>query len=310
MPQPASRPLIVDCDPGVDDCMALFLASASPEFDLKAICTVAGNVRVETCTANALGALALAGRGDVPVYQGCTSPLKVDPVFADHIHGESGLGRATLPPPERAPEAVNAVDWLIETLRAAEAPVTLAILGPMTNLATALTRAPDITAGIAEIVIMGGADIEGGNITPHAEFNFYADPHAAQIVLACGRPKTVIGLDTTLQLRCTPARMNRLMAIGSPPALAGWDMMEHVNEIYGEVYGAEGAALHDPCVPLYLLRPDLFTAEPAQIAALTDGERRGHSAVTRNSPDANALWTTGIDAEAAFDFLLERIARL
>ena len=290
--------------------MALFLAAASPELDLKAVCTVAGNVRVETCTANALGALALAGRGDVPVFAGCESPLKVEPVFADHIHGESGLGRAILPPPRRAAEATDAADWLIETLRTADAPLTLAITGPATNLATALSRAPDITAGIAEIVIMGGADIEGGNITPHAEFNFYADPHAARIVLACGRPITVIGLDTTLQLRCTPARMDRLKAIGSPPALAGWDMMEHVNAIYGEIYGAEGAALHDPCVILYLLRPDLFDAEPVRIAALTEGEMRGHSSVTRGSADANALWVTRIGAEAAFDFLLERIARL
>ena len=290
--------------------MALFLAAASPELDLKAVCTVAGNVRVETCTANALGALALAGRGDVPVFAGCESPLKVDPVFADHIHGESGLGRAILPPPRRAAEPIDAVSSLIETLRTADMPLTLAITGPATNLATARSRAPDITAGIAEIVIMGGADSEGGNITPHAEFNFYADPHAARIVLACGRPITVIGLDTTLQLRCTPARMDRLKAIGSPPALAGWDMMEHVNAIYGEIYGAEGAALHDPCVILYLLRPDLFEAEPVRVAVLTEGEMRGHSSVTRGSADANALWVTGIDAQAAFDFLLERIARL
>lgn len=290
--------------------MALFMAAASPEFDLKAVCTVAGNVRVETCTANALGALALAGRTDVPVFQGCEHPLQVEPAFADHIHGESGLGRAVLPPAERVVDGMHAVDWLIDTLRRTETPVTLAILGPMTNLATALTRAPDIVAGIDELVIMGGADIEGGNITPHAEFNCYADPHAAQIVLTTPLRKTVIGLDTTLQLRCTPSRMERLKAIGSPVALAGWDMMEHVNEIYGEVYGAEGAALHDPCVIVYLLRPELFTAAPARLTALTEGEKRGHSSVTVNSPDANGIWTTGIDAEAAFDLVLERIARL
>lgn len=310
MPHAAPRPLIIDCDPGVDDCMALFTAAASSEFDLIAVCTVAGNVRVETCTANALGALALAGRGDVPVFAGCSRPLEVEPVFADHIHGESGLGRAVLPPPKRAAEPVHAVSWLIETLRAADRPVTLAITGPATNLAAALTRAPDIVSGISEIVIMGGADKEGGNITPHAEFNFYADPHAAQIVLTRAPAKTVIGLDTTLQLRCTPARMERLSAIGSPAARAGREMMAHVNAVYGEVYGAEGAALHDPCVILYLLRPDLFEAAPARIAALTEGERRGHSSVTPGSPDANAVWTTGIDAEAAFDLLLERIALL
>ncbi|HAQ35965.1 MAG: nucleoside hydrolase [Maricaulis sp.] len=304
------RPLIIDCDPGVDDCMALFMAAASHEFDIKAVCTVAGNVRAEICTANALGALALAGRGDVPVYQGCVRPLTVEPVFADHIHGESGLGRAVLATAERRAETQHAVDWLIETLREADERVTLAILGPMTNLATALTRAPDIVSGIHELVIMGGADIEGGNITPHAEFNCYADPQAAQIVLDCPLPKTVIGLDTTLQLRCTPARMDRLKAIASPVALAGWDMMEHVNAIYGEVYGAEGAALHDPCVILFLLRPDLFTAAPARLTALTEGDMRGHSSVTLNSPDANGVWTTGIDADAAFDLVLERIARL
>lgn len=306
-PHPTPRPLIIDCDPGIDDCIALFMAAASPEFDLKAVCTVAGNVRVETCTANALGALALAGRGDVPVFAGCDRPLSAAPVFADHIHGETGLGRAVLPPPARKAEAEHAVDFLIERLTSADTPVTLAITGPCTNLAAALTRAPDIVSGIAEIVVMGGADIEGGNITPHAEFNFYADPDAAQMSLTCGVPVTVIGLDTTLQLRCAQHRMARLEAVGSPVSRAAIEMIADVNAIYGEIYGSDGAALHDPCVILYLLKPDLFEGYRARIEVRTAPEAmRGHSAVARDE-GGRAMWTTGIDAEAGFALLLERL---
>lgn len=307
------RPLIIDCDPGVDDCFALFAACASPELDLKAVCTVAGNVRLDTCTRNALGALALAGRHDVPVFPGCDRPLSVAPVYADHIHGETGLGRAELPLALRPPEPDHAVDFLIGCLNGAPGKsITLAPTGPLTNLAAALERAPDIASGIREIVLMGGADTEGGNITPHAEFNLYADPHAAKIVFESGLPLTVLSLDVTLQLRCTPERMALLDAADTPVTRAASAMIGHVNAIYGEIYGKAGAALHDPTVILYLLKPDLFETRTVRADILCEPEAwRGHSRVVNAAAaDANAVWVDRIDADAGFALLLERMTQL
>jgi purine nucleosidase len=310
------RPIIIDCDPGIDDCIALMAALASPdEVRLEAICTVAGNVRLEICTANALGLLALTGREDIPVYAGSDRPLREAPVFADHIHGENGLGAVRFPENRPSEEAENAVDFLIRRLRDVDKPpVTLVVVGPSTNLATALARAPDIAARIDEIVLMGGARREGGNITASAEFNIYADPHAAQSVLHCGRPVAIIGLDATLQLRCTPVRMKRLRNLGSVIANTAADMIDHVNAVYGEVYGAEGAALHDPCTIAYLLAPQLFQAQDATIEVETDSMlTRGHTAVDIHrlgGKPANAKWIDGLQSDAVFDLLFERLARL
>ncbi|MEE2566399.1 nucleoside hydrolase [Hyphobacterium marinum] len=312
MPLPP-RPLIIDCDPGVDDCFALFAACASPELDVQAVCTVAGNVRLDTCTRNALGALALAGRHDIPVYPGSDRPLSVAPVYADHIHGETGLGRAELPPPLRHPEPVHAVDHLVGLLKnAPERSVTLAPTGPLTNLAAALECDPGIARGINEVVLMGGADTEGGNISPHAEFNIYADPHAAKIVFESGLPLTVLSLDVTLQLRCTPERMAELDAADTPVTRAASAMIGHVNAIYGEIYGKAGAALHDPTVILYLLSPDLFETRTVRAEIVCEPEDwRGHTRVVNASgADANAVWVDAIDAEAGFALLLERMRRL
>lgn len=309
-------PVILDCDPGIDDCVALMVALASGgELTVEAICTVAGNVEVDICTRNALGLLALTGHTDVPVHAGCARPMQIEPVFAGHIHGESGLGSVVFPEdrPEARPEP--AVEFLVNRLSdTAQPPVTLVITGPSTNLATALERAPEITAGIERIVMMGGARREGGNITPSAEFNIYADPHAAQAVLHAGIPATLIGLDTTLQLRCTPDRMAALRAIGNAASHAAAEMIDHVNAVYGEIYGTDGAALHDPCTIAWLLAPDLFSARPARIEVETSSPlTRGHTAVdlrpARDTPP-NADWVDGLDADAVFRLLLERIARL
>lgn len=310
------RSVIIDCDPGVDDCIALMAALGSPEaFDLKAICVVAGNVSVETCFRNARGVLALAGREDVPVHAGCARPLVVEPEFADHIHGESGLGKAVLPESPAPPSGLHAVDYLCETLGAAPpASITMVITGPMTNFATALQRNPAIAEAVDELVIMGGADIEGGNITPHAEFNIYADPDAARIVLGCGRPITLIGLDATLQFRCTPSRTARMQASKHRALMAATAMIGHVNAVYGEIYGAEGAAMHDPCTIGYLLAPDLFTAQRSSVSVdCSAGERRGHTAigdVKAGGTNAIINWVTGLDAGPLFDLLLGRMERL
>lgn len=307
-----SRTVIIDCDPGVDDSLALFAALGSPEeIELQAVCVVAGNVPVSTCTRNALGLMELAGRADIPVHAGCERPLIVAPEFADHIHGETGLGDAVLPEPSVSAADLNAVDFLCAALgKAAPASVTLVITGPMTNFAAALQRDPSIAGAVNELVIMGGASHEGGNITPHAEFNIYADPDAASIVLSCGRPITLIGLDATLQFRCTPDRMARLEGSTHRAVLASAAMIGHVNKVYGEIYGAEGAAMHDPCTIGYLLAPDLFDVEAVSVSVVTeDGEKRGHTAVSAQ-PGSSVKWVTGLQAEPLFNLLLQRMERL
>jgi purine nucleosidase len=310
-----SRKVIFDCDPGVDDCIALMAALASPEdFEVLGISTVAGNVPLEVCTRNALALTALVGRDDVGVYAGCPRPMVEKAVAAAHIHGETGLGAARLPEPSHAASDVHAVDFIIDALRAADAgSVTLAPTGPLTNIAVALVKAPDIARGIKEIVLMGGARSEGGNITASAEFNMYADPHAARVVFQSGLPITAIGLDTTLQLRCTPGRHTALETMGNEAGAIAAQMIGHVNQIYGEIYGAEGAALHDPCVVAYLIAPELFETKPAFVEVETRaGLTRGHTSVDvyAKPEDANARWATKVDAEAVFALLYERIARL
>ena len=310
-----SRKVIFDCDPGVDDCIALMAALASPDdFDVLGISAVAGNVPLELCTRNALALTALAGREEVEVFAGCPRPMVEPAIAARHIHGETGLGAARLPTPERAASNTHAVDFIIETLREAEeGAITLAPTGPLTNIAVALVKAPDIAKGVREIVLMGGARSEGGNITASAEFNMYADPHAARVVFQSGLPITAIGLDTTLQLRCTPMRHEALRTLGNAAGEVAAQMIGHVNQVYGELYGAEGAALHDPCVVAYLLAPDLFETAPAFIDIETRaGLTRGHTSVdVYGAPEeANASWATRLDADAVFALLLERIGRL
>jgi purine nucleosidase len=310
-----ARKIIFDCDPGVDDCIALMAALASPEdFQVLGLCTVAGNVPLEVCTRNALALTTLTAREDITVYAGCPRPMVEQPVAAAHIHGETGLGAARLPETDRQVSSLHAVDFLIQTLRSAEPrSVTLAPTGPLTNIAVALVKAPDIVKGIKEIVLMGGARSEGGNITASAEFNMYADPHAARVVFQSGLPLTAIGLDTTLQLRCTPQRFKALEATGNEAGQVAAKMIGHVNAIYGEIYGAEGAALHDPCVVLYLIKPELFEMRRAYIEVETRaGLTRGHTSVDIYCDDAqtNANWAMSIDGEAAFALLHQRISRL
>lgn len=311
-----ARRIIIDCDPGVDDCVALMLALASPEeLDIRAITTVAGNVAVETCTRNACGMVTLAGRTDIPVYQGCPRPMVMAPEFADYVHGKSGLGDADLPEPKCTPQGMHAVDYLIDILLASEpASQTLVMTGPLTNLGVALVKTPAISRAIRDIIIMGGALSAGGNVTASAEFNIYADPHAAHVVLECGAPITLIGLDTTLQFRCTPERMAALKASQKPACILTHTMVSHVNRVYGALYGNEGAALHDPCTIGYLLAPSFFSTQPAYVQISTEsGLTRGHTAVDiylNNDAKPNVTWVTEVDANRFFNLLLTRISTL
>ena len=207
------RPVIIDTDPGIDDALAILLALASPELELRALTTVAGNVRLDLCTQNALKLCHLGGRPDLPVYAGCERPL-ARPLITGSVHGTTGMDGADLPPPQAKAQSAHAVDWLIDTLSAAApSSVTLLPIGPLTNIATALSRSPGIAKALKEVVIMGGATPRiGGNMTPHAEFNIFVDPEAAAMVFASGLPITLVPLDLSHQMVVTMPRLERIAA--------------------------------------------------------------------------------------------------
>ncbi len=246
------RQIIIDTDPGKDDAVAILLALARPdELDVLALTAVAGNVPLAWTESNARRILELGGRPDIPVYAGCAGPLVRSPLHAEHVHGASGLHGLILPDPASPCRPEHAVDALIDAIRvAAPNTVTLCLLGPATNLAMALVKAPEIAGRIQEVVWMAGARSEGGNVTPAAEFNVYADPEAARIVLASGVPLTLAPLDLTHQVQLTPARRELLLRLGTEAAGA-------VAALYADTpqHGREGAPLHDPCVIAHLLTP-------------------------------------------------------
>lgn len=306
-------PLIIDCDPGQDDAIALMLAMASPdELNLLGVSAVAGNVPLVLTEANARSIRDVAGRSEIPVYAGCPRPMVKVLETAEYVHGKSGIDGANLPQPSRPAEDTHAVDWLIDTLRHAKAPITLATLGPLTNVAMAIVMAPDILENISELVLMGGA-LSLGNITPAAEFNIYSDPHAAHIVFEAGLKLTMIGLDVTHQARATPARLEAIRAIGNPAATCVAGMLDFYGAQYVSTFG-EGAPLHDPCVIAYILRPDLFTGREMRVdieisSPLTIG-RTVCDVHARSGRAANVNVLDNIYADGFFELLGERLARL
>jgi purine nucleosidase len=311
-----SLSVILDCDPGVDDAVALMLAFKSPaQLNLLGVTTVAGNVGLDNTTRNACLLRQVAGRGDVPVYRGLGRPLVRDPVLADDFHGPEGLGDYPVFTPDQGEEDQSAIDFIVETLRTRPSgSVTLAVTGPLTNLATAFQHAPDIQGRVAQIVLMGGARSEGGNITASAEYNIYADPDAAAVVFASACPLVVIGLDATHQVRGTPERIARIQALDNPVAKLSADTLVFSNTLPGNMEGATGAPLHDPCVITYLLAPELFTLRPCSIRVETTSDlTRGHTAVEFR-PDYwgvayNAQWVTHIEADGVFALLETALAR-
>ena len=310
------RRIIIDTDPGQDDAVAILLALASPEeIEVLGITAVAGNVPLTLTARNARIVCELAGRPDIRVFAGCDRPLARPLVTAEHVHGRTGLDGPELPEPRMALEEAHAVDFIVETLRR-EAPgtVTLCPLGPLTNIATAFRRAPDIAERVAGIVLMGGAYFEVGNVTPAAEFNIHVDPEAADIVFRSGAPITVVPLDVTHRALVTPARNAAFRALGTPVGLAVAQMTEFFERFDKEKYGAEGAPLHDPCVIAYLLRPALFAGRHVNVEIETTSElTRGMTVadwwgVTDRAP--NATFLGEVDAEGVFTLLTERLGRL
>ena len=293
----------------------LFLALASTdELDILGVTAVAGNVPLELTERNARLMCELAGRDDVPVYAGCEQPMRGELVTAEHVHGQSGIDGADIHKPTVPLQKQHAVDFIIDTLLGAdENSITLVPTGPLTNIATALQKRPEITSRIRDIVLMGGARCEGGNVTPCAEFNIYVDPLAADIVLHCGRPLTIAGLDVTHQVLVTHAFLDRLREMRSRVVKNTLGMLEYFNRFDREKYGSEGAPLHDPCTIAYLLSPVLFKGKLCNIEVETISPlTMGHTVVdfwqTSGRPE-NANWLYEVDSEGFFALLEERLSR-
>ena len=311
-----SRKIIIDTDPGQDDAVAILLALASPEeLEVLGIVAVAGNVGLHHNATNARKIVELAGRTDVPVYAGCSRPLRRTLVTAEHVHGATGLDGPDLPDPTIALQAQHGVDYIIDTLMAAEpGTITLCTLGPLTNIAMALIKQPAIASRIAEIVMMGGAYFEVGNITPAAEFNIYVDPEAADIVMRCGAPITMLPLDVTHQVQSTPERLAAMLALGNASATAAHAMLTFSETFDLAKYGWDGAPLHDPTVIAWLLRPELFAGRLCNVVVETASELTvgmtvaDYWHVTRR--DRNVNYLRHVDAVGFYALLLERLARL
>jgi purine nucleosidase len=310
------RKIIIDTDPGQDDAVAILLALASPDdLEILGITAVAGNVPLPLTEKNARIVCELAGKPETLVFAGCDAPIARKLVTAEHVHGKTGLDGPTLPDPTMPLQDQHAVDFIIETLRAEEeGTVTLCPLGPLTNIAVALKRAPDIADRIQEIVLMGGAYFEVGNITPAAEFNIYVDPEAAKAVFACGAPITVMPLDVTHKALVTADRNAAFRALGTPVGIAVAEMTDFFERFDKEKYGSTGAPLHDPCVTAYLIQPDLFTGRHINVEIETGSDLTlGMTVadwwgVTDRAP--NATFMGGINADGFFALLTERLGRL
>ncbi|MED5408077.1 MAG: nucleoside hydrolase [Pseudomonadota bacterium] len=314
-----SRKIILDCDPGHDDAVAILLALASPEeLELLGITCVAGNVPLTLTRMNALRVCELARRKDVPIYSGCERPMVRTLVTAEAVHGQSGLDLpdgSTLPDPDMALQARHAVDFIIETLLSEPAgSVTLCPTGPLTNVAVAMVRAPEIIPRIAEIVLMGGAAINPGNVTPAAEFNIYVDPHAADVVFRSGVPLVMMGLDVTHQVLVTTPRKEAIRASGGRVSTAVADLLTFYCSFDLAKYRMEGGPLHDPCVIAYLIDPTLFSLKHVHVAVETASELTlGQTVadwwvVTDRTP--NCLVADQAEDERFFALLSERLARL
>lgn len=310
------RRIIIDTDPGQDDAVAILLALASPEeLEVLGITAVAGNIPLSLTSLNARKICELAGRPDIPVFAGCDGPLEGTLKTAEAVHGKSGLDGADLPAPAIPLQDRHGVDFLIDTLRSEEPDsVTLCTLGPLTNVATAFTRAPEIVERVREIVIMGGAYFEVGNWSPAAEFNILVDPKAADIVFRCGRPLTILPLDVTHKVLITPPRLAAIKGLGTRvgEVVHGWlDFYERFD--LGK-YGWEGGPLHDPCVIAYLLRPELFKGRQVNVevevtSPLTKGMTVADWWGVTDRPK-NAQFMGDVDADGFFEVLTKRLGRL
>lgn len=296
--------LIIDCDPGVDDATGLQMAFAAEQIELLAVTTVGGNVPASATARNACILRQIAGREDVPVFAGADRPLRRAPAGAGEFHGQEGLGDLLPFETTKGTEDEIAADALIRLVMARPArTVTLILMGPMTNLALALRKAPELATHLKEVVAMGGARSEGGNITASAEFNIWADPDAAHEVLASPAKVVMLGLDVTHQVRVSEPRIVAIEAIDNDAARTVAAMLRFSQRIERTIVGWHSAPLHDPCTVAYVMAPELFDVVPADIRVEIESElTRGHTAVElRVKPDQTRhLWATGVRDQAVF----------
>ena len=313
-PQP--RKIIIDTDPGQDDAVAILLALASPEdLEVLGITAVAGNVPLPLTQRNARIICELAGKPETRVFAGCDAPLARPLVTAEYVHGKTGLDGPQLADPTMPLQEQHAVDFIIDTLRREAAhSVTLCPLGPLTNIATAMQRAPDIIPRIRQIVLMGGAYFEVGNVTPAAEFNIYVDPQAAQIVFGSGVPLVVMPLDVTHKALTTRARVEAFRNLGTEAGRMVAEWTDFFERFDMQKYGSEGAPLHDPCVIAYLIDPSLFQGRHVNVEIETQSELTMGMSVADwwgvTDRPANALFIGDLDADGFYRLLTERIGRL
>ena len=304
-------PIILDCDPGHDDAIALVLALASPELALKAVTSSAGNQTPDKTLRNVLRMLTLLNRTDIPVAGGARKPLMRDLIIADNVHGETGLDGPALPEPAFKPQECTAVELMANVLRESDDPVTLVATGPQTNVALLLNSHPELHGKIARIVIMGGS-MGLGNWTPAAEFNIFVDPEAAEIVFQSGLPIVMAGLDVTHRAQIMAADIERFRAIGNPVATTVAELLDFFMEYHkAEKWGFHGTPLHDPCTIAWLLKPDLFTTVDRWVGVETQGKyTQGMTVVdyyslTGNKPNTAVM--VDIDRQGFVDLLAERL---
>ncbi len=303
------RPIIIDTDPGQDDAVAILLALASPELEVRAIIAVAGNVPLALTELNARKLVELAGRVEVPVYAGASGPMVRELFTAEFVHGPTGLNGVDLPVPAVALQAQDGVDYLVETLMRSHGEITLCTLGPLTNIGLALEREPGIAAKVRELVMMGGGT--RGNVTPDAEFNIYVDPHAARRVFQSGIPLVLAPLDVTHKALATRERLVPFSQMGTASGSAVAGMLDFYKRY--EKHGPGGAPLHDPCVIAYLLEPNLFSGKRCHVEILTDGPSVGATLIDwkgASGQEPNALVLDEVDADGFFDLIAARVARL
>lgn len=311
-----TRKIIIDTDPGQDDAVAILLALASPEeLNVLGIVAVAGNIGLHHNANNARKIVELSGRTEVPVYAGCSRPMRRTLVTAEHVHGDTGMNGPDLPDPTIPLQDQHGVDYIIDTIMAAEpGTITLCTLGPLTNIAMALIKQPAIAERIAEIVMMGGAYFEVGNITPAAEFNIYVDPEAADVVMRSGVPITMQPLDVTHQIQSTPERLAAIRDIGNKSGKAVYEMLTFSEGFDLNKYGWKGAPLHDPTVIAYLLQPDLFEGRHCNVTIETASELTIGMTVTDywhvTGKVRNVNYMRNGNAEGFYKLLTERLARL
>jgi inosine-uridine nucleoside N-ribohydrolase len=304
-----ARRVVLDCDPGHDDAMAILLAAASPALELLAITTVAGNQTLDKVTLNARRVCSVAGITDVPIAAGCDRPIRREQVVAGDIHGASGLDGVDWGEPTVGLDPRHGVDVIVEAAEAG--PLTLIAVGPLTNVATALERAPHIAANLERISIMGGA-IGLGNRTPSAEFNIYVDPEAAAAVFASGVPITLLPLEATHRALATDEVLERIAALGSPVAAMSIALMRFFAETYERVFGFDAPAVHDPCAVAAVIEPSIITTRHVNVMIDTSsGIGAGRTAcdihgVTGNPENADVA--IDLDARAFWDLMIQALA--